>query len=76
LHEHTSLTQGGIAGQCGASSGAVNKIIKLENETGLISPQMKGRCGQKSKTTFKDDVFLLRQSERDRRKTSFDLQKD
>jgi hypothetical protein len=61
--------------QCEAIAGAVNKIIKFQNETDLISPQTKGRCGQKTKTTFKDDMFLLRQSETDPLKTNFDFQK-
>jgi hypothetical protein len=34
-------------------------IIKQKNEAGSISPQRKGRCRRKSKTTFKDGVFQL-----------------
>jgi hypothetical protein len=76
LHEHTSLARGEFAEQSEASSGAVSKIIKLKSETGSVSPQRKGRCGLKNKMTFKDDVFLLRESEIDPHKTSFDLQND
>jgi hypothetical protein len=39
--------------------GAVSKIIKLKNETALISPQIKGRWGWKGNTL--EDGFLLRQ---------------
>jgi transposase len=63
LHENNSLTQREIAKRCEVSLGAVNKIIKLENEAVSVPSQRKGQAGRKSKTVFKDDVFLLRQSE-------------
>jgi DNA-directed RNA polymerase specialized sigma24 family protein len=38
LYEHTSLTHREIAEQSQVSLGAVNKIIKIKDETGSISP--------------------------------------
>jgi hypothetical protein len=56
--------------------GAVNELINLKNETGLISPKGKGQCESKGKASFKGDVFLLRQSKIDPHETSFECQKD
>lgn len=75
LSEHSSMTQRDIAMVCKVSLGAVNKIIKQYKETGSLSPQCKGKCGRKRKTTCRDDSFLLRKSKEDPRLTSFDLQK-
>lgn len=76
LNEHTSMTQRQIAEECGISLGAVNRIIKQKLNLGTISPQRKGHCGRKRKTTTKDDVILLRNSKINPQKTSIDLKKD
>jgi hypothetical protein len=75
VHEHTSLTQREIAGQCDAISGVVNKIIKLKMR--LVRFHLKGRdnVGPKGKRPLKT-LFLLSEWKIDPRETSFDLQKD
>ena len=60
----------------GVSQKSVSRIIKLQDATGFVTPKRKGKCGRKRKTTPKDDLILVRNSKKDSRKTSFDLQKD
>lgn len=76
LHENTNFTQREISAKCKVSLSSVNRIIKLKNETGSVSPRRKGNCGGERATTPRDDAFLLRKSDVDPQKNSFDLQKD
>lgn len=76
LSEHTSMTQRDIAKECCVSLGAVNKILKKKRETGTIEVNRKGKCGRKRKTTARDEVFLIRESRLNPRKTSQELQQD
>uniref|UniRef100_A0A3Q3R911 Transposase Tc1-like domain-containing protein n=1 Tax=Monopterus albus TaxID=43700 RepID=A0A3Q3R911_MONAL len=41
-----------------------------------VSPKRKGKCGQKRKTTPRDDAYLIRESAQDPRKTSDVLKVD
>jgi len=41
-----------------------------------VSPRRKEKCGRKPNTTPKDDAQLIRNSNKNPRKKSFDLQKD
>lgn len=56
--------------------GAENRIINQKKNHGTISPQRKGHCGRKSKTSSKDDGIMLRNSKVNPQKTSLDLKKD
>ena len=76
LLEHCDCTQTALARIVGVSQKSVSRIIMQQKETGSVSPRRKGKCGRKPKTTPYDDVVLLRNSKKNPRKTSFDLQKD
>src|SRR3989442_1431818 len=76
LIEHSSKNQREIAQLCNVSQSTVCKIAKLYREYGSLSPRRKGICGRKRKTTEKDDRYLLRQSFKDPKKTSDQLQRD
>lgn len=76
LHEHTFKTYREIAQVVGVSLATVSRVIQLKNQSGSVSPKRKGNCGRKRKTTTRDDVYLLRQSKKDPRKTSDSLCRD
>ena len=44
----------------------VSRLLKQVAKTGSGSPQRKGKCGRKRKTSPRDDIFLIRQSKLDR----------
>ena len=54
----------------------MSRFFKQQDATGSVTLRRKGNCGRKRKTTPKDDLILLRNSKKDPRNTSFDLQKD
>ena len=76
LSEHCNYTQTAIANIVGVCQKPLFRIIEQQDATGSVTPRRKGKCGRKRKTTPKDDLVLLRNSKKDPRKTSFDLQKD
>ncbi|KAJ4436473.1 hypothetical protein ANN_16504 [Periplaneta americana] len=55
LAEHSSMTQRQIAAERHIGLATVNSIIKRYRETGSITPQKKGNCGRKRKTSPADD---------------------
>lgn len=75
LHENTNFTQREISAKCKVSLSSVNRIIKLKNETGSVSPRRKGNCGRKRATTPRDDAFLLRKSKVDLKKIALIFKK-
>ena len=74
LSKHCNYTQTAIANIVGVSQKSASRIIKQQDATGSVTPRRKGNWGRKCKTTPKDDLILLRNSKKDPRKTSFDLQ--
>ena len=76
LWSNTQLSQRDIARRFGVNQSTVSRLLKQVAKTGSGSPQRKGKCGKKRKTSPRDDIFLIRQSKLDPRKTSFDLQRD
>lgn len=70
------MSQSHIAKECEASQGAVSKILKRKRETGSVGVTRKGNCGRKRKTTARDDIFFIRNSKLNPRKTSHELQQD
>ena len=76
LWSNTQLSQRDIARRFGVNQSMVSRLLKQVAKTGSGSPQRKGKCGRKQKTSPRDDIFLIRQSKLDPRKTSFDLQRD
>lgn len=65
-----------IASQCDVSVASVSRIVKAYREKGSFSPQRKGKCGRKRKTTQRDDKMLLRISVKNPKLTSSDIQKE
>ena len=58
------------------SQKSVSWMIWQRAETGSVIPRCKGKCGRKRKATPKDEAILLRNSKKNPRKSSFELQKD
>ena len=54
----------------------MSRIIKQQESTGSVTSRRIRKCGRKRTAIPKDDTILLRNSKKDPRKTSFDLQKD
>ncbi|KAJ4433945.1 hypothetical protein ANN_16264 [Periplaneta americana] len=73
LAEHSSMTHRQIAAECHIGLATVNSIIKRYRETGSITPQKKGNCGQKRKTSHADDRLIVRKSKLNPRLTAVDL---
>ncbi|KAJ4442832.1 hypothetical protein ANN_04425 [Periplaneta americana] len=76
LAEHSSMTQRQIATECHIGLGTVNSIIKRYRETGSITPQRKGNCGRKRKTSPADDRLIVRKSKLNPRLTAVDLTRE
>ena len=54
----------------------VSRIINMDNKLCHFKPNRKGKCGRKRKTTPYGDKIIFRNSVKDPKKTSTDLQKD
>ncbi|KAJ4447397.1 hypothetical protein ANN_09403 [Periplaneta americana] len=76
LAEHSSMTQREIAAECHIGLATVNSIIKRYRETGSITPQKKGNCGRKGKTSPADDRLIVRKSKLNPRLTAVDLTRE
>ena len=76
LHQHTKKSQREIANCVGVSQPTVHRLIKKFQIEKDLTPNRKGNCGRKKKTTPRTDAYLLRESKLNPRKTSFELQKD
>ncbi|KAJ4444293.1 hypothetical protein ANN_06085 [Periplaneta americana] len=75
-NEHSSMTQRQIAAECHIGLATVNSIIKRYRETGSITPQKKGNCGRKRKTSPADDRLIVRISKLNPRLTIVDLTRE
>ena len=76
LYQHCSKTQREIAKLVGVSQASVSRIVRKGSEFGSLSPNRKGRCGRKRKTSPRDEAVLIRESKKNPRKTSDALKKD
>lgn len=76
LKTHASLSIRQIATKLNISRATVGRIVKRGIETGDCSVLRHGKCGRKRKTTSYDDKLIVRNSVKDPRKTSKDLQRD
>ncbi|KAJ4445048.1 hypothetical protein ANN_06847 [Periplaneta americana] len=65
-----------IAAECHIGLATVNSIIKRYRETGSITPQKKGNCGRKRKTSPADDRLIVRKSKLNPRLTAVDLTRE
>ncbi|KAJ4440914.1 hypothetical protein ANN_10762 [Periplaneta americana] len=74
--EHSSMTQRQIAAECHIGLATVNSIIKRYRDTGSITPQKKGNCGRKRKTSPADDRLIVRKSKLNPRLTTVDLTRE
>ena len=72
LWKHAELSQREIARRLDVNQSIVTRLIKQVTKIGSATPQRKGKCGRKSKTTPRDNAFVIRQSKLDPRKSSFD----
>ena len=76
LHQHTKKSQREIAKCVGVSQPTVHRLIKKFQIEKDLTPNRKGNCGRKKKTTPRTDAYLLGESKFNPRKTSFQLQQD
>ena len=76
LSQHTSMTIRDIAAAVGVGKSSVSRIINQQKNSGTVSPNRKGKCGRKRKTSPRTDKFLVRYSKMHPYKTSTDLQRE
>ena len=76
LAQHSLMTQRQIAAECRVGLATVNSIIKRYRETGSITPQKKGNCGRKRKTSPADDRLIVRKSKINPRLTAVNLTRE
>jgi len=76
LTKHTSLSIRQIATKLNLTKSTVGRIAKRAKDTGDCSTLRHGKCGRKRKTTPHDDKIIVRNSLKDPKKTSKDLQRD
>ena len=76
LHQYTKKSQRETAKCVGVSQPTVHRLIKKFQIEKDLTPNRKGNCGRKKKTTPRTDAYLLRESKFNSRKTSFQLQQD
>ena len=62
LWEHAELSHREIARRLNVNQSTASHLIKQATKTGSATPQRKGKCGRKRKTTPRDDAFVMRQS--------------
>ena len=74
LHQHTKKSQREIAKCVGVSQPTVHRLIKKFQIEKHLTPNRKGNCGRRKKTTLRTDAYLLRESKFNPRKTNFQLQ--
>ena len=77
LREHTQMTIRKIGEELNLTKSTVGRILKMrEDRSDVTTSNRRGRCGRKRKTTTHDDRMILRNSLKDPKKTSKDLQRD
>ena len=73
LHQHTKKSQREIAKRVEVCQPTVHRHIKKFQIDKDLTPNRKGNCGTKKKTTPRTDSYLLRESKFNPRNTSFQL---
>ena len=77
LREHTHMTIRKTGDELNLTKSTVGRILKMrEDRSDVTTTNRRGRYGRKRKTTTHDDGMILRNSLKDPRKTSKDLQRD
>ncbi|GFV80446.1 HTH_Tnp_Tc3_2 domain-containing protein [Trichonephila clavipes] len=76
LDEHTSMTMKYLATAVGVSKSCVSKILITFQYFGSSSPKRTGKCGDKRKTSSRNEKILIRSSKIRARRTSTDPRKD
>ena len=76
LKEHAGLSIRQISKKMKVAKSTVGDILKRKKDTGESSTLRQGRCGRKRKTTPRDDTVIIRESIKNPKKTSADLQRD
>ena len=76
LRKHAKMSIRDIAAKLNMAKSTVGKIVKKAEDKGNPGVLRKGRCGRKRKTTFYDDKVIIRNSVKDPKKNSKDLQRD
>ena len=76
LKEHAGLSIRQISQEMKVAKSTVGDILKRKQDTGESSTLRQGRCGRKRKTTPRDDTVIIRESIKNPKKTSADLQRD
>lgn len=76
LRDHAGMSVRKISRRLDLSKSTVGRIVKRSQVTGESGVFRHGKCGRKRKTTSRDDIMILRNSVKDPRKTSRDLQRD
>ena len=75
LRKHTSLSIRNIFEKLVIPKSTVGDIIKRAKDTGEPRTLRHGRCGRKCKTTLQDVKVMIRNSVKNLKKTSKDLQR-
>jgi transposase len=76
LNGHDSMTVREIASVVGVGKSSVSRILCAPKDSGSLSPNRKGKCGRKRKTTPRTDQLLLRNSRLHPTITSKGFQRD
>ena len=71
LHKNTEKTFREISNIVGVSISTISRVLKIKKETGSVTSKRKGKCGRKRKTTPRDDAYLLQESVKGPKKTSY-----
>ena len=76
LKEHAGLSIRQISKKMKVAKSTVGDILKRKKDTGESSTLRQGRYGRKRKTTPRNDTVIIRESVKNPKKTSADLQRD
>src|SRR5215469_11361646 len=76
LKEHSGLGIRQISEKMKVAKSTIGDILKRKKDTGESSTLRRGRCGRKRMTTPHNDKVIIRNSIKDPKKTSEDLQTD
>ena len=71
LGENTEKAYKEISKILGVSISIISRVVKMKKETGSVTPKHKSKCGRKRKTTSRDDAYLLQESVKDPKRTSY-----
>jgi len=76
LHQHNQESSRGISSKTGVSQATILRIIRQYQTTGSVTPKRKRNCGQKRKTTPKDDRYIIKKSKQDPSWSSVEIRND